>query len=57
VKVWDVASGQELRTLRHMSLVGPVAFSPDGMRLATGSDGTVRLWDATPLTKERRAER
>src|SRR5262249_49923844 len=56
VKVWDVASGQELRTLRHESLVGPVVFSPDGMRLATGSDGTVRVWDATPLTAARRVE-
>jgi WD40 repeat protein len=56
VKLWDVASGQELRTLRHESLVGPVAFSPDGMRLATGSEGKVRVWDATPLTTERRVE-
>ena len=56
VKVWDLASGQELRTLRHEGLVGAVDFSPDGMRLATGSGGTVRLWDATPLTAERRVE-
>jgi WD40 repeat protein/serine/threonine protein kinase len=56
VKVWDVASGQELRTLRHESLVDTVAFSPDGMCLATGSGGTVRLWDATPLTAQRRVE-
>jgi hypothetical protein len=26
------------------------------MRLATGSGGTVRLWDATPLTAARRVE-
>jgi WD40 repeat protein/serine/threonine protein kinase len=55
-KVWDVASGQELRTLRHKSLVSDVAFSPDGMILVTGSDGTLRVWDATPLTPERRVE-
>jgi WD40 repeat protein len=55
-KVWDVASGQELRTLRHESLVADVAFSPDGMRLVTGSGGTLRVWDAAPLTAERRVE-
>jgi WD40 repeat protein len=56
VKVWDVASGQELRTLQHESLVDSVAFSPDGMCLVTGSQGTVRLWEATPLTAKRRVE-
>ena len=29
-----------------------VAFSPDGHRLATGADGTVTIWDATPLPEK-----
>jgi hypothetical protein len=46
--LWDAASGQELRTLKgHTAPTWGMAFSPDGMRLASGSwDQTVRLWDA-----------
>jgi WD40 repeat protein len=49
IRLWDVASGRELRMLRgHEHFVTSVDFAPDGSRLASGSyDRTVRLWNTT----------
>src|SRR5262249_5971192 len=53
VRIWDMNTGQELWTLEgHVRNVYGVSFSPDGKRLATASgDGTVKLWDGTPLAE------
>jgi WD40 repeat protein len=46
VRVWDAATGQELRTLGgHTERFWGVAYRPDGRRIAAGGDdGTVRVW-------------
>jgi WD40 repeat protein/tRNA A-37 threonylcarbamoyl transferase component Bud32 len=53
VKIWDLYTGQEVCTLHgHKGSVFGVSFSPDGRRLATSSgDGTVKIWDGTPLAE------
>jgi WD40 repeat protein/tRNA A-37 threonylcarbamoyl transferase component Bud32 len=59
VKIWNLASGQELFAMKgHRGEITSVAFSPDGIRLVTGSRlieyeagqlvtqfGELKLWD------------
>ncbi|OAD19000.1 Serine/Threonine protein kinase with repeats [Candidatus Thiomargarita nelsonii] len=49
VKLWDVKTGKEIRTLkRHTKYVRSLSFSPDGRTLASGSDdNTIKLWDVS----------
>jgi WD40 repeat protein len=57
VKLWDVATGEEVRTLRgHSAGVSAVAFSPDGGRLVTAGDHEMRVWDAATGTELMRRE-
>ena len=54
IKLWNVATGQLLRTLQgHSGGISSVSFAPDGKTLASaghytgagGSDNAVRVWD------------
>lgn len=60
VKVWEVSSGREIRTLRvaggeqfqtledlKAQLVGQVRFTADGKQLITATRRSVKLWDLT----------
>jgi WD40 repeat protein len=50
VRVWDVATGQELFApeRRHSGWLPATCYSPSGSLIATGdSNGLVRIWDAT----------
>lgn len=46
MKLWDMASGKELRTFELPVSVNSVAFSPDGrLALSSNGDGAIRLWN------------
>ena len=45
VKLWDVATRQNIATLWHTRRVKSVSFSPDGATLASGGNDEIKLWD------------
>lgn len=45
VRVWEITVGVQVRTLgRHILGVSAIAFSPDGLFLASGTTNCARLW-------------
>ena len=50
LRLWDVASGRELRSISHPAAVRALAFSADGKFIASGSeDKVVRMWTVAIL--------
>jgi WD40 repeat protein len=55
VRLWDAATGKELRRFNHQVSVRSVVFSPDGRQAVTaGGDDQVRLWDVASGRELRR---
>jgi WD40 repeat protein len=55
VKVWDVASGRNLRTFKlNATFANVVAFSPDGRRAFAGTDNNrIHIWDLASGREEK----
>jgi WD40 repeat protein len=47
VKLWDIASGREIRTFKgHSDVVSSARFTPHGRNIVSSSwDGSIRLWE------------
>jgi tRNA A-37 threonylcarbamoyl transferase component Bud32 len=50
VRIWDATTGELIRRLEGG--VRPLAFSPDGKRLAAGMEGTVTVWEVATGKRE-----
>jgi hypothetical protein len=55
VRVWDWTTGQKVfecpcDSVRKFGTAYTVAFSPDARLASSSADGTIRIWDATPLS-------
>jgi len=56
IKLWDIASGTELRTIiaGDEPWLHSLTFNPDGRLLASSDQATIRLWDVTTGTEVRK---
>lgn len=55
-RLWDVASGRQLRSLNHDSAVEVAAFSPDGATVITASSRVGYVWSVPDGSLLRRLE-
>ena len=55
IKIWSVATGKLVRTLKHPGVLIQVVFSPDGRWLASASIGEpYHIWDVATGTRQQR---
>ncbi len=45
LKLWNITTGEEIKTAERHSGVGSAAFSPDGKHVLSGRAGGMELWD------------
>jgi WD40 repeat protein len=46
IRIWDAASGQEIRSIDTATNINTVAWAPNGTNIASGSaDGIIKTWD------------
>ncbi len=46
IKLWDIASGKELKSINNKQSVYAIAFSPDGLTIASGDRANnIHIWD------------
>jgi WD40 repeat protein len=55
IRIWDVATGQVILTLRQRGGIRSLVFSDDGQKIVAAGDNAVRVWDATPLTEAKKS--